>query len=50
MEIPTFTFEAVKTVLAELFCTPKKPDGKPVTQLERKRQQHEQNIYRGRLR
>ena len=46
----TYTVETARTVFVELFCTPKKLDGKPVTPRERTRQQHEQNIYRGRLR
>ena len=50
MHIPAYTFETVSTVFAELFCTPKSSMEKPVTPRERTRQQHEQNVYRGRLR
>ena len=49
MNITVYTFEAVRTTFLELFCTPKRLDGQSFTPLERTRQQHEQNLHRGRL-
>ena len=48
-DVTVYTLEAVKNSVCGIVLYDEKLDGKSFTPRERKRQQHEQNLHRGRL-